>query len=125
MTLLYGLTAAPASQPRNVLLGQAISLCISVAWSHASIIPVWIRQGLATATAVAAMVKLGVVHPPAGASALLFAAGTYGWLNVAFMLVGNTMAVVAAIIINNMRDKRQYPIYWGLRPIRVILVDKR
>jgi hypothetical protein len=46
-----------------------------------------------------------------GASALLFSSGDYGWMNVAFMLMGIVMAVIASTIINNMSDKRQYPIY--------------
>ncbi len=122
MTLLYGLTAAPASQPRNVIMGQTISLGISVsiAYTHGWL-PLYARQGLATAIAVAAMVKLGITHPPAGASALLFSSGDYGWMNVGFMLVGNIMAVIASTIINNMSDKRQYPIYWGLGPILDLL----
>ncbi len=118
MTLLYGLSAAPASQPRNVVLGQAVALVVSVSIAYAhDYLPLYLRQGLATAIAVAAMVKLGITHPPAGASALLFSSGDYGWMNVAFMLVGNIMAVTAAPIINNMSDKRQYPIYWGLQPL--------
>lgn len=115
MTLLYGLTAAPASQPRNVILGQIVALTIAVAIGYAhEYLNLWVRQSLTTALAVAAMVKLGVTHPPAGAAALIFASGPYGWGNLLFLLVGNVIAVGAATLINNWSDMRQYPIYWGV-----------
>lgn len=114
MTLLYGLSAAPASQPRNAIVGQAISLTISICVGYADILTVWMRQSLATSLAIAAMVKLGVTHPPAGAAALLYASGSYGWGNMLFMLIGNVIAIGAATLINNWSDTRQYPSYWGL-----------
>jgi CBS-domain-containing membrane protein len=50
------------------------------------------KQSLSTALAVAAMAKLGVVHPPAGAAALIFASGgNFTWTNLATMLVGNVV----------------------------------
>jgi CBS-domain-containing membrane protein len=117
ITLLYGLTAAPAAQPRNVVLGQALSMCIAMIFADMDHIAGWIRQALAAAIAIAAMVKLGITHPPAGASALLFSTGEYGWGNMMFMLVGNIMAVLTATIINNMSYKRQYPTFWGFPDI--------
>lgn len=89
MTLLYGLTAAPASQPRNAMLGQTISLTIAICVGYADRLQSWMQQSLATALAITCMCKLGFTHPPAGAAALLFATGDYGWGNLLFMLVGN------------------------------------
>ena len=117
MTLLYGLTAAPSSQPRNAMLGQALSLTISLAFSYVDGLAVWMKQSLSTSLAVAAMVKLGLTHPPAGSSALLFASGSRGWGNFAFMIVGNAIAIGMAALINNMSDKRQYPTFWGLNSV--------
>lgn len=111
MTLHYGLTAAPASQPRNALLGQIVSLTIGIALSYATRLEVWLRQSLATSLAIASMVKLGITHPPAGASALIFATGEARWGNMAFLLIGNLIAIASATIINNASNKRQYPIY--------------
>jgi CBS-domain-containing membrane protein len=76
---------------------------------------VWMRQALGTSLAVATMAKLGVTHPPAGAEALLFASGDYGWGNMLFVLVGNIIAIGAATVINNFSEYRQYPIFWGLQ----------
>ena len=121
MTLLYGLTAAPASQPRNAMLGQAIAVSISLGVSYAEGMTVWMRQTLATALAVAAMVKLGITHPPAGAAALLYASGNHGWGNMLMMLVGNVIAIGSATLINNFSETRQYPMYWTGLPLQSLI----
>ena len=108
--------AAPASQPRNAILGQALALSISLGVSYADFIPLWARQSVATSLSIAGMVKLGIIHPPAGAAAMLFSTGKFGWMNMAFMLFANVLAIAAATLINNMSNKRQYPNYWGFRP---------
>lgn len=66
MTLQYGLTAAPASQPRNAILGQVVSGAISIAFSYLPL-PKWLIQALGPAFSVTAMCRLGIPHPPAGA----------------------------------------------------------
>lgn len=115
VTLLYGLTAAPASQPRNAILGQAIALTISMAVSYADDkMELYMRQSLATALAVTAMVRLGITHPPAGAAALIFSSGALDWTHVLMMIVGNVIAIGTAVLINNLSEKRQYPVYWGV-----------
>jgi CBS-domain-containing membrane protein len=112
---LYGLTAAPASQPRSAICGQIISKTIALAVSYADNMSIWMKQALATSLAVAAMAKMGVIHPPAGAEALLFASGSFGWGNMLFVLVGNIIAIGASTIINNVSDYRQYPTFWGFQ----------
>lgn len=114
MTLLYGLAAAPASQPRNAMLGQTVAISIGISIGKVAHWPDWLRQSLSPALAIAAMAKLGVIHPPAGASSLIFAAGGFGWGSLPMMLVANVIAIGAAILINNLSDKRQYPSYWAL-----------
>ena len=113
LTLLYGLMAAPASQPRNAMLGQTYAMSVSLAVSYAEFLPMWARQSVATSVSISGMVKLGIIHPPAGAAAMLFSTGEFGWLNMAFMLFANLLAICAATVINNMSNKRQYPNYWG------------
>lgn len=118
MTLLYGLTSAPAAQPRNALYGQVIASTIGLAFSYANV-ATWIRTSLAPACAISVMVKLGITHPPAGASAFAFAAGGFAWTALVFLLVCNVVAISAATFINNLSQRRQYPTYWGLHTIRV------
>jgi len=58
------------------------------------------------------MTKLGITHPPGGASSIIFVDGTWGWGNMAFMIIANIAAVVMSALINNVSTKRQYPSYW-------------
>lgn len=76
MTLQYGLTAgkclkdvleflesisslhiffvlAPASQPRNAIVGQTLALCIARGIGEASNVELWVRQTIATSLAIA------------------------------------------------------------------------
>ena len=116
MTLIYGLTAAPASQPRNCILGQVVSLSIALCLSYIPLEGGWdkpMRISVTTALAIAAQTKLGIIHPPAGASALLFASNDLDWTHFATMLLANVIAVMAGAFINNASPSRQYPTYWG------------
>ena len=55
--------------------------------------------------------------PPAGAAALLFSSGERSWQQIGMMLVGNVVAIACAALVNNSYEKRQYPTFWGLKPI--------
>ena len=112
MTLQYNLTAAPASQPRNAILGQTISLSVAIGMTYTGLDST-MRQALATALAIMLMARLGITHPPAGAAALIFSGGGYGWAHFGIMLAGNVLAIFLASIFNNANQKRQYPTFWG------------
>jgi len=116
MTLQYGLTAAPASQPRNAILGQAVSGAVSLAFTYIpeSILATWLRRAVGPAVAIGAMVKLGVTHPPAGAHAVLYASGQYNFGFYALVVLSSTISVIPAAVVNNLSYKRQYPTYWTM-----------
>lgn len=122
MTLQFGLPNAPASQPRNALIGTTVAAGVAVAVNHIpeEILPIWIRVALTPALAISAMAKLGVTHPPGGAAALIFASGgampaKLGWMYLIFPLFfGNVIVIVMATIFNNLSANRQYPTYWHL-----------
>jgi CBS-domain-containing membrane protein len=121
MTLQYGLTAAPASQPRNALVGQSLALLIAHGVGQADGLDPWLKATLATSLAIGVMVKCGVTHPPAGAAAYLFSSGSKSWQQLGMMLMGNVVAIVCAAIINNASERRQYPTFWGLKPIHDLI----
>ena len=118
LTLQFSLTAAPASQPRNVIYGQVICISMALLAKHYLMElggwPLWIVVPLTTAGGIAVMTKVGVTHPPAAAAivALFSKPDNLTILTGALLLVGNLVAVVMAILVNNLSEKRQYPVYW-------------
>ena len=115
ITLQYGLTSAPAAQPRNALLGQLVSGAIALPFTYIPtwILSPWVREAIAPAFSIFGMVKLGVVHPPAGATAVVLASGDYDWIFFALTIFVNVLLIFPAVVINNLSKKRQYPTYWG------------
>lgn len=117
LTLQFSLTAAPASQPRNVIYGQLTAIAIALlskrylleqrGWPH------WLVVPLATAGGISLMSKLGCTHPPAAAAIVaLFARPDFTIFTGAFLMMANILAIFMAILINNLSEKRQYPVYW-------------
>lgn len=117
-TLMYGLTAAPASQPRNAVLGQIVAGAISLPFAYIpeQYLPIWLRIAVAPAFAIGGMVKLGIIHPPAGACSVLYASGRYNWAFYALVVMTTALSIIPATLVNNLSRKRQYPTYWGLWP---------
>mmetsp|Transcript_24331 Transcript_24331/g.45011 ORF Transcript_24331/g.45011 Transcript_24331/m.45011 type:complete len:234 (-) Transcript_24331:201-902(-) len=119
MTLQFSLTQAPVSQPRNALYGQtvAISIALFVKLTLADAARTWIQIPITGALAIAAMGRLGVIHPPAGAASILFASSDkFDGVFFGLMLVGNAVAIVMATLINNLNSKKQYPVYYAFVP---------
>jgi len=116
-TLMYGMSSAPASQPRNAVMGQATAGAVSLAFTYIpeSVLPVWLRTAVGPAFAIGTMVKLGVMHPPAGAHSLLYASGKYNFGFYALVVLSTALSVFPATLVNNMSSKRQYPTYWGVK----------
>ena len=141
VTLQYGLTQAPASQPRNILYGQIVSLSLALVINLSVSAETWVRVPLTTSLAIAAMCKLGITHPPAGgelgfflsffhvspllanppflvtAAATIFAlsdqSATSQFAYFGLMLLGNIIAILTAVLINNLNDKSHYPMYYA------------
>ena len=112
VTLLFALSSAPVSQPRNIFYGTIIAGVTGLCFSYIKAIPHWLRLTLGTSTALTIMSKLGVTHPPAGALATIYSSGNYHWGHLALSLLANFIAVFMAILVNNLNKKRQYPQYW-------------
>jgi CBS-domain-containing membrane protein len=53
------------------MMGQVVSLTNALGVWYADGLELWVRQSLATALAIVAMVRLGITHPTAGATALI------------------------------------------------------
>ena len=118
MTLQYGLTAAPASQPRNAIMGQAVAGAVSLAFTYIpeEILATWLRRAVGPAVGIGVMVKCGFTHPPAGAHAVLYASGQFNFGFYALVVLSTVISVIPATVVNNLSIKRQYPTYWGFIP---------
>ena len=124
MTLQFVVPNSPLAQPRNAVLGGLVSSsCGIVSFMLASddylgAIPLWVASALAPALGISCMAKLGLTHPPAGAAALIFVAGTSEITDLGFMYLlvpltlGNVLCCVLAMAYNNLFTRRQYPIFW-------------
>ncbi len=104
---------APPAQPRNVIFGQSIATIIALSFSNISedFMGMHIRVSLTTATAIAAMVLLGIPHPPAGATALIISRGDFTWQSLPAVIISNLIAIAMSTLINNISEKRQYPTF--------------
>jgi len=124
LTLQFALTAAPAAQPRNSIYGFALSLVISLLCKfllfELAFVPQWIAAVIGVSLAIGGMAKAGVVHPPGGAAALIFAMSENSIakdLSLAgILLCADLVAIFMATLINNLSDTRQYPMYWSIFP---------
>lgn len=114
IALQYGSTSAPTAQPRNIILGQLVACAVVLPFTYIPvwILSQWIRQAIATACAITALVKLGIFHPPAGGAALVFSSGAFNLGLYLIMVSSCALFVIVATMINNFSKKRQYPTYW-------------
>ncbi|MFF5996123.1 HPP family protein [Lysinibacillus sp. KU-BSD001] len=110
--LVFGAWNAPFSQPRNVIGGHLLSGIIGISFymlfgSHPLAISV------AVGFTIFAMMLTRTVHPPAGGNPIIIMLGGYSWpYLVAPVIIGAVVIVIYAVLINNIRQKRHYPLYW-------------
>lgn len=120
--LVYGAPLAEFSQPRNLILGHALSAVMGV--TAYRFVPAYDGLALQAAAAVSlsilAMHLLRALHPPGGATALIAVIGSekvhdLGYHYVLFpILCGAFVLLLVALVINNLstNPKRHYPVYW-------------
>jgi len=116
VTCHYGLTNAPASQPRNGILGMILCSTIANASTYIPlyIFPIWFRAAFIPALTITLTLALGIVHPPAGAMAVLFATNDKpDWTSFLLLLFGYVMANIYAVLFINLHGAMTFPLYWG------------
>lgn len=111
--LLFGAPVAPFSQPRNVFGGHVIAALVGVT-VHNLVGTSFYAIGLSVGLAIAIMVAVKAIHPPAGATAFIGvtgSAGSYMWVLTPIAL-GAAIMILVAVLVNNLDKKRHYPVYW-------------
>jgi CBS-domain-containing membrane protein len=101
--LLFGMPTSPVSQPVNVL-AATIGLVL-----HFLMPGSFLAEGLSVGLAVSAMMLLRIVHPPAGATALVAYLTATSWWFILFPIAVGSIALVIVAAIFHPVTKVTYP----------------
>ncbi|RXW11465.1 hypothetical protein EST38_g14390 [Candolleomyces aberdarensis] len=125
--LLYGAIESPLAQPRPVIGGHLVGAFVGVGITKLFLLlPTqqlfdelsWLAGSLCCAIALVVMQMTGTTHPPAGATALIAVVSpdirNIGWLYLPVVLLAASIAVVVALLCNNMHGR--YPTFWWTLP---------
>jgi CBS-domain-containing membrane protein len=121
--IIFSLFPAPVAQPRNVIGGNTIGGAVGVAVFKtfqafgAEEDLKWLAGGLTVAITVALQERTRTVHPPGGATSLIFVLGPasvqeFGWVYVLFPACFAAVVMVACAFVFNRAVGRVYPQYW-------------
>jgi CBS-domain-containing membrane protein len=106
--LMFGMPTSPVSQPINVVAGHILGAVIGLTL-HFLMPGSAVAEGLSVGLAVSGMMLLRIVHPPAGATALVaYLTATSWWFIVFPVAVGSIGLVVVAAIFHPV-TKATYP----------------
>jgi CBS-domain-containing membrane protein len=116
--LIYGAIKSPLAQPRNLVGGHLISAFIGVT-AYKLLFPFpWLAAAVAVATSIALMHATKTLHPPGGATALIFMFGSPKIHNLGYLYVllpvgaGAVLLLLVALLVNNLSARRRYPEFW-------------
>ncbi len=120
--LIYGAPDVAFSQPRNLLGGHILSAFISVFLVKflGNSLEIELLCALSVSLSVLTMHFTLTMHPPGGATALIYVIGSEEIRSLEWLYLINPIAAGAlimlfvALIINNLSSnaKRHYPLYW-------------
>ena len=107
--LKFAVPSSPLSQPANVVGGHVLSAAVGLAL-HFVLPGNFAIAGLAVGLAVAGMMLFRVVHPPAGATALVAYSVATSWTFLLFpVLVGSVLLVLIAGVFHKLNGT-SYPL---------------
>ena len=110
--LAFGLWNSPLSQPRNIIGGHFISTLIGLVVYHIFGNEPW-SLAMGVGLAIGLMMLTKTTHPPAGADPIIVIFGAYPWGSLFTpVLTGSIVIVLIALLINNLRSDREYPVFW-------------
>ncbi|KAG0171129.1 hypothetical protein DFQ30_001495 [Apophysomyces sp. BC1015] len=124
--LLYGAIDSPLAQPRNAFCGHVIGAVVGViinvlfvqlphfASQEQQIAVRWVGGATAMALTLVLSQMGNVVHPPAGATALIAVVSDSsvqeGWFYIAHVIICICLQLGVALLVNNI--EKRYPVYW-------------
>jgi len=113
---LFGLTRAPAAQPRALVGGHVATAVIGIACYQAFGDAIWV-YALAQVIALSFMLLTRTVHPPAGANPILMVYSHAGWLALFQPVIVGVLSlvIVAAVWSRLFPGLARYPVCWTER----------
>lgn len=110
--LIFAYPDAPFSQPRNVFFGHVLTVLIAMLFMH-FLGYEWYSVALATSVAIAFMMLLNVLHPPAASNPLIVFLAKPAWWFLLFPTAsGAIMIILFGLIYMNLVRHEKYPAYW-------------
>lgn len=123
--MLFAAPSSPLIQPRMLIGGHMIAASSAICADYLSnpqrgmdLLPRWVATPLAPALTILIQSKVGLLHPPACAAAVIFMEGeaeikNMDWLFVLCpVLLDCVLLVACAVVINNLSPNRAYPLFW-------------
>ncbi len=107
--VLYNLETA---QPKNIFFGHLVSILVGIIFNEVMGFSFY-SLGLSVGVAIALMVYLKVMHPPAASNPLvaLFMDLSYDFILFP-VIIGTITIIFMSILINRIILKRKYPTKW-------------
>ena len=110
--LVFGYPESPFAQPRAVLGGHVLASAIGLLVLHGIGDGPWCLA-LATGLAIAAMMAVGVVHPPAGSNPVIVFLIHAPW---SFLMTPTTLGALVvigvALLWHRLTLRGRYPVFW-------------
>ena len=107
--VLYNLETA---QPKNIFFGHLVSILVGVVFNEVLGFSFY-SLGLSVGVAIALMVYLKVMHPPAASNPLVALFMDLSYDFILFPVIAGTVTIIfMSILINRIILKRKYPTRW-------------
>ena len=110
--IVFALHNLETAQPKNIFFGHLVSVLVGIIFNE-TIGFSFYSLGLSVGVAVALMVYLKVMHPPAASNPLvvLFTDVSYNFILFP-VITGTIIIILMSILINKFILKRNYPKKW-------------
>ena len=115
--LVFALYNLETAQPKNIFWGHLVSVLVGIIFNE-TIGFSFYSLGLSVGVAVALMVYLKIMHPPAASNPIVVLFTDVSFEYILFPVISGTIAIILmSIFINKIILKRKYPkkrnwLYW-------------
>ena len=110
--IVFVLYNSETAQPKNIFFGHLVSVLVGIIFNE-TIGFSFYSLGFSVGTAVALMVYLKVMHPPAASNPLVVLFTDVSFDFILFpVIVGTVLIILMSVLINKIILKRNYPTKW-------------